>query len=397
MVSKQKVLLVHRFFAPDVTTYAQMLHVFARRLAAEGHEVTVVCGPPSYNGAYAGDAVLRRERSGGFVIQRLRVPGAATRFGKIAGSILFPLAVLFHVLTRRKAYDVVSVTTIPPVVMGAVATLGRARSRRTRVVYHCMDLYPEAAVALGLIESKRLASVAARVDSVTVDYADQVIVLSRDMETTLRRRSPRAAIAVCNNFILKDDVDAVGPKSTPERQRTRLIFAGNLGRFQGLEALVEGIRIAASQGADFEVLFLGAGSMTDWLNQQVGQGLPMLVWPFRPLEEAMGIIADADVAIVSLSRGVEAAAFPSKLLMYLELSRPVLCVVEPSSEIAEMIEEHGLGLVASPDDPTEIASRLVTMSAGTGRWNTREIQQTGRRLFGREKVLDEWMRLYGLN
>jgi len=374
-----------------------MLGVFGKHLADAGHDVTVVTGPPSYNSAYVGPAVPRIESVGGVGIRRLRVPGANTATGKIIGSALFPAAVLWHILTRRRAYDVISVTTIPPVVMGLTGLLGRLRSRRTRVVYHCMDLYPEAALSLGLLNDGRLARIATRLDRLTVQNATQVIVLSDEMRETLLERSVSAAnIGVCNNFILKDRSEAAQVVEDIGIERRWLVFAGNLGRFQGLESLCKAIRILADERDDFEIVFLGAGRLSGWLESLTGEGLPVRVLPFRPLPEAMAVIAQADGAIVSLSPGVSRAAFPSKLLMNLELGRPILGVVEPQSDLARLIKTHDLGLSADPKYPDKVAQVLGQFLDRVSDWDPRQIRNVGHQLFGREDILAKWSRLYGL-
>lgn len=399
-MSSQRVLLVHRFFAPDVTTYAQMLEILAQHLSAAGHQVTVLTSPPSYNSAYSGPKLARRERTRGYDVIRLRVPGANSKLGKLVGGVVFPLAVVVHMVTRRRAYDIVSVTTIPPVVMGLAGRLGCTRSRRTRLVYHCMDLYPEAAETLGLVKSGLVTKVALWLDGRTVAMASRVIVLSEDMAATLRARNADAntkeKISVCNNFILADASQAVNVPELVPAKRTRLIFAGNLGRFQGLDSLVQAIRLVAAQRQDFEVVFLGAGALAGWLTEQGRTGLPIEVWPFLPLPEAMRIIESSDIAVLSLAPEVIRAAYPSKLLMYLEVGVPLLAIVESDSELGRLVVEDGLGFVAGPGDPDRIASQMSAAIDGHKRYDSGAIQATGRRLFGRDRVLAQWTRMYGL-
>jgi len=43
------ILLVHRYYAPDVGAYPSMLKIMAERFVDEGHTVTVFSTQPGYN------------------------------------------------------------------------------------------------------------------------------------------------------------------------------------------------------------------------------------------------------------------------------------------------------------------------------------------------------------
>ena len=236
----QRVLLVHRYFWPDVPPYAQMLRFIGARLAADGHAVDVFCGPSTYNDAYAGPD--RPDALAGIRVHRMRLPGDdKTRpVLRAASLVVFALRLVVHVLRNRRRYDLLTVTTIPPVIMGVAA---RVIKRLTGIpfVYHCMDLYPEVAEVAGLSRNRLLLRLARRLDTTTCRRAAAVVVLSQDMRATLLARGlADANIVVCNNFDLLDEADDPPEDVLPvDPDRFRITFAGNLGRFQGLEDVVD--------------------------------------------------------------------------------------------------------------------------------------------------------------
>jgi len=391
------VVLIHRFFAPDVTTYAQMLDQYARHLSSIGHDVTVLCSPPSYNGAYKGDPVPRTETRDGVKVVRVRSPRADSTLGKYAGQVIFPLLVMWHLVTRRRPYDTVSVTTVPPVLMGLVGRSARLRARKTRIVYHCMDLYPEVAEALGVLNNRWVANAARWLDTRTVQNVDQVIVLSNDMANSLRERGVTRDIGVANNFILLEQNNVDRTYEFEKTDKVRFVFAGNLGRFQGIETLIEAIRVVAKTRTDFEFVFMGAGGLSTVLDEAAAAGLPIKVWSHRPIEQASAAIEDAQVAVVSLSPGVIDYAYPSKVLMYLELGRPILAVVEEESELAELVRSNNIGEVANPRSIDEVAGAISSMIDHHGEYASADISAVGRGQFSAETVLETWTDLYGLS
>lgn len=397
-----RIALVHRFFHPDVTSYAQMLDQFASHLAGLGHEVTVLAAPPSYHGAYTGPRPPRVERRSGVTVRRLRVPSASTRRGKVVGSAVFPIRIALHVITRRHPYDVVSVTTIPPVVMGLAGRVGRVRSRATRLVYHCMDLYPEVAATIGLNQGGVLARLASRLDRSTMRAADSTIVLSSDMRETARRRGLDGAalerVHICNNFIL----DSASPddaihETGAHPDDLRLVFAGNVGRFQGIETLIDGLERAIDDGVKVHLTMIGSGPLVPWVTEQAQRrSLPVDLLPHRPLREAMDVMQLADMGVVSLEPGVAATAFPSKLMTYLELGLPVFTVVEHDTELAKLIVGEGLGVVCEPGNARGIAD-AISRAAALELPARGVVQATGRRNFARDVILPRWTELYGVS
>ena len=387
----KRVLLVHRHFDPDMTTYAQMLAHFADHLGEAGHHVTVFCGPANYNGVYDGPKPPRREQRANYQVRRVRLPGSTHQLAKLIGFLLFPVAVVLHCWTRRRAYDVVSVTTMPPVVMGAAGALATLR-RSSGFVYHCMDLYPELLGTPQSLPRRALARTAQRIDLAVMRRAHQVIVLSEDMRSTVAARSATPIdVAVSNNFIIETHADSL---TEPKPDATfRFVFAGNLGRFQGIDRLIDAFGRLEGDNA---LLFLGAGPMVAAIESAAVTDPRISHHRHLPLREAMDVIVRADAAVVSLEPGVIESAFPSKVLMYLELGRPILALVEPSSELATMVVDERLGAVAAPDDPAAITDAMATLCSASALRGPNEIQEFGRSHFSKPIVLDRWTALYGL-
>lgn len=393
----RRVLLVHRHFDPDMTTYAQMLAQYAEHLGRLGHEVTVLCGPANYNGVYDGPNPPRIEQRAHYSVRRARLPGGAGRTQKLLGFLLFPFAVIAHCWGTRRPYDLLSVTTMPPVVMGVAGALGSRRGDG-RFVYHCMDLYPELLGRPTSAARRLLASVARRVDTAVMRRAERVIVLSDDMADTVRARGAAGIdLAVCNNFIIETfDGPLSGTTDRAAREEsapTRLIFAGNLGRFQGIGGLIDAF---GDVEGDAELLFLGAGPMVDAIIEAGRTDPRVRHHPHVPLDEAMQHISDADIAIVSLEPGVIASAYPSKVLMYLELGRPLLALVEPDSALARTVTDEQLGATAAPGDRAGIAAAIRSLVGDETTLSPTEIQRFGRQNFSKDIILARWTSLYGL-
>ncbi len=381
-----KVLLSHRYFWPDTPPYASMLRTIAEGLAAEGHDVTVFSSQPSYRTSRAARRP-RVEHLGG--VRVLRIPVLPERGRPVAVRVLnnawYVTALFSHVMAR--SYDVVVAASFPPIVAGR-ATSVAARLRRTPFVYHCQDLHPEVGRIEGMLADGILFRLLRRVDEHTCDAAARVVVLSEDMRATLAARPDMDAsrVVVINNFLpetfedgvrtpagLEDpDADAALPGSTGDRGEEshaapvlpgvgfHVVFAGNLGRFQGLEAVVDAARLLAEQ-EDVHFVFLGGGVMEGELRRRAGPLLGRTVHflSHKPQSVAQELVRAADLALVPLRQGVYRVAYPSKTLTCLAMGVPVLAAVEPESELARMVEAERVGWVASPEDPDGLAAAVT--------------------------------------
>jgi glycosyltransferase involved in cell wall biosynthesis len=405
------VLLAHRFYYPDVTTYSQMLRIIGEHLDGDGFGVTVFSTQPGYNGVYDGPSLAGRAEESGLTVHRARIPGAGSSLGRLLGGFVYGLLLILHCLRNRGRYDAISVSTVPPVVMGLCGTVA-AKLAGAKLVYHCMDLYPEIAVASGLSREGLASRIARRFDMVTIRAAAAVVVLSEDMATTLARRGHHNRnVVILNNFTIEDASEAAelpaefARAGEQDESSFRVLFAGNLGRFQGLDTIMTGFLAAQTDEPSLELCFLGAGVMEPELRAMAGDELGRSVkfWDHSPLQVAMAAIAEADLALVSLSPGLIHSAFPSKTLMYLEMGTPILAVVEPGTALADLIEGEDVGTVAGVGDAAALAEALraqverrrLEVDRSTAREQARiRAQAVAGRLFGQQAVLPKWTSLY---
>lgn len=357
-----KILILYRHFWPDSPPYASMLRSIARRLAADGHEVTIWTQEPSYKQSDLAHRVPRREVLDGIKVERFGVLPGFRRIWtvRILDKLAFPTRLLLKALWRwfkGERYDLVWTATIPPVAQGMI---GRwiAGLFGAKFLYHCQDLYPELGGHSGIWkEGGLLDRMLSGIERRNRARADVLVALSEDMAATVRKlASPRGELAVINNFMLEDFSGDTSHSALPlpaspssAREKVRLIFAGNLGQFQGLDLLVDAMKLVEAQRSDIELVFMGEGKALAGLKAQ-SAGLTSIVFePHRPFRFAQAEIAAADIGVVSLEPEIYRFAFPSKTLNYLGVGLPILCVIESESQIAQWIQREGVGWIAGRD------------------------------------------------
>jgi glycosyltransferase involved in cell wall biosynthesis len=257
-----------------------------------------------------------------------------------------------------------------------------------------MDLYPEVAVLSGLLRPGLIVNLLRSLDAGNCRQASAVVVLSEDMKATLGDRGlDTHKVLVLNNFEIDDDATCPGsPPISKSTSSFRILFAGNMGNFQGLEQIID----AADELRDdavFEFVFMGAGTRVSELKSQAGDllGKSVRFLDQQPLSTALQVMKDSDLAVVSLRPGIHRVAFPSKTMMYLKAGCRLLAIVEPDSELARMVWAERLGTVVPPGDKAALvaAIRSELLVRGGGERRSRIIE-VGGRYFGRSTTLARW-------
>lgn len=357
-----RILLTHRFFWPDTSPYGVILRSLGEELAGAGHDVRVFTSKPSY-GKGAPNAP-RMQQLGDIEVRRIWVPSEHRRnpLIRVVNVVIYCVSLFFHVLFSRA--HVVTACTFPPVLAAWSASLA-AQLTGARFIYHMQDIHPEISSFSGGFLGRRLPSRILRwLDNQTLRRADKIVTLSGDMaETLLARGLGELPIHIINNPSLDAGPARAQP---PERLRKpsgtcRVIFAGNLGRFQDLPLLAEGVARCFDKHPELELMFLGDGVALPELNRKWGEHPQVRFAPFMPFAQAREIIADADIGLVSLSPNIYRVAYPSKIATYLDLGLKVLALVEPESQIATELVSARVGAVPTARTAEAVADALESV------------------------------------
>ena len=145
-----KILFVNQFFYPDHSAVSQQLTDLAEDLSAAGDQIRVVCGRGSYSGGLAKEA---QESYRGIEIRRVGSTGFGrnSMIGRISDMAAFYLSATWAILWGPRP-DLLYIVSTPPLL--CVAGLMVARLRKLPVVYGIHDLYPDIAVALGVLRPR---------------------------------------------------------------------------------------------------------------------------------------------------------------------------------------------------------------------------------------------------
>jgi len=301
-----RVLLIHRYYWPDKAPCAGILRWVARHLVTKGHSVDVLSSQPSYHGSSELDRRPKKEVLDGVRITRLSLPHEAGRmFFRIFNALYLGVWIVFKAITGR--YEVIIIATVPPVLGGFFSAIA-SRLTKARLIYYCMDLHPNIGRLSGDFANPLLYRLLQTIDDWSCRQANPVLVHSEDMRNTLleRPRGSEYRIEILNNFALpSEDHVKISPSVFIDTSQNRLtlVYAGNIGRFQGLETLLNAM-ILVSHRRDIALIIMGEGvAKAALMEQQKRMNANVIFLDYQPVEVAKQIIHQADTrALASASR-----------------------------------------------------------------------------------------------
>jgi glycosyltransferase involved in cell wall biosynthesis len=142
------------------------------------------------------------------------------------------------------------------------------------------------------------------------------------------------------------------------------LFAGNIGKVQNLENVLQGFARACRAEPGFARLrIVGDGSALDGLREQAAMaGVPVEFPGRRPAQDMGEEYDQADFLVLSLAdEPVLRLTVPAKFQMYLSVGKPVLCAA--GGEVSRQVRDGALGVVTDPRDPGDIARGFLAMRA----------------------------------
>ncbi len=194
------VLFINQYYKPDTAATGQLLADVAEEMACQGDEVYVICSRRCYSGT---DNVLpRRETINGVHIQRVGASG----FGRASGAGRLLDWFSFYVLAMLRAFqlpkmDVCVCLTTPPFI--SLIGLLLYKVRGTQNIVWMMDVYPEIAVAYGVMREKSLVVRLFRsINSMLYRKAAAIIALGGTMKHRLiEAGAPPEKVTVVHNWV----------------------------------------------------------------------------------------------------------------------------------------------------------------------------------------------------
>jgi colanic acid biosynthesis glycosyl transferase WcaI len=255
--------------------------------------------------------------------------------------------------------------------MIASGALAVAAARRVPLVMWAQDVYPDIAVAFGLISATSPAAIGlSALMRLTYRASSRVVVLSPRMRDRLvEQGAPRDRLRVIPNWADGRAIQPLAPEENPFRRehamtdRFVVMYSGNLGVGHDVATFINAARLLADRCPRVLLLFIGDGTRRAEAERS-SRGLANVKFlDYQPYESLRYSLAAADVHLISLRHGLDGLLVPSKLYGALATGRPVMFVGPEACEAARIIRQHDLGWEGRPGDAEGLARAIEAAAA----------------------------------
>lgn len=370
--SSLRLLVLNEFFFPDVCASSAVLTDHLPRIAAlrPDWRITVLTG----NRAWDRPDVTwpARDRLGSIDIVRVDRPAVGrTLWRRGVGFAGFHLGVM-RAGRRLPRPDVIMASTAPP--LGGRLGLKLARHFGCPLIYKVLDLYPDCAVALGVLSRRSpIAALWRRADTAGMRAAAAVVPISagiaRRIEVT--RGLPPGRVRLIYDGFDPKRVRPLPPGAGAFRAECGLSdafvvqYAGNMGLSHPFETILDAARrltgggASAARGRRIVFQFIGAGPGRAVIEREKAERPDCIqLLDYQPAERLCEVLAAADVALISQAEGMAELSLPFKLYGILAAGRPCVFVGPRESEIVSLFEETGCGVHVNQGDATVMTAAL---------------------------------------
>src|SRR5580693_1562201 len=339
------------------------------------HQVTVLCGRPSYDPAERRPWRLYQSELVGLA-HIVRAGSTAFPRFDMKKRVLNYLSYVALAVPRALFVkcDVVLSMTDPPfegIVSAFVAML-----KRKPFIYNIRDLYPDMALGGAIVAPGLLARVWEKLHRWALRRAALVIVLGEDM----RARIIAKGVDASRVAVVRDGAEVLPPNTplpAPDPEIVRairanfsfvLLHAGNLGFYGAWDTLLMAARKLASDGVG--LVFVGDGAQRARVQAAAAGSDNIRFLDYFPSAKIPSVLAAADAHVITVKRALEGVVVPSKMYGILAAGKPIVAVATEKTDVVSLGIPQGFAVAADPDQPAELIRAVRVLSADVNKLRT---------------------------
>jgi glycosyltransferase involved in cell wall biosynthesis len=381
------ILIIHQAFAsinePGGTRHYEM----AKFMASHGHSITIITSPVSYlTGKDTRPShawVTREDPEFGITILRAYTYAALHKsfFHRVLSFFSFMFSSFFIGLGVKNVSVIWG--TSPPIFQGFTAWL-LARLKRVPFLFEIRDLWPEFAIAVGVLKNKLLIHLSLWLEHFLYTHADEMVVNSPGFITHIQKHGVKHITLVENGVDLSmfptPQIDEGFRKKHDLTGKFVVLYAGAHGISNDLPVVLDAAKQTMTD-SQIVYVFVGDGKEKANLVQMAERSnlTNVRFVPSVPKNEMAEVLTAADVCLAIL-KPIEMykTTYPNKVFDYMAGAKPVLLMID--GVIRKVVEEANAGVFVDPGDAAGLANQVKLLKSDPERGI--RMGQNGRKYVG---------------
>ncbi len=295
-------------------------------------------------------------------------------------SFIFSGLAMAPFLLANKKYDLVFVYANSPITK-TIPAIFIAKMKKIPVIVWVQDLWPESILYSGIDLPKFMVSLVRLVTKFIYKNVDLIATqsisfnqkISKDFDINLRK-----IVYLPNTIdpIFSSEADDI---LLPEKFLNNLgsfniTFTGNIGDAQNLDDILSAAKIIQITNPSIRIFIIGSGSKLEYYIDRVHMEeiRNLFFLGSYPLDHMPAFISKSDLLLLSLrNEEIYNLTVPNKLQSYMASGKSILGNVSGAS--ADLIESSGCGFTVKPNQPEELAKKIIEISS----YEPRELANIG--------------------
>jgi len=270
------------------------------------------------------------------------------------------MANLFFIIQFRKKYDIVANFSILSVFFPVILFL-RLFHKRTPLFSLVWDFFPIHQVEIGRIREGLISSTLFYIENKCLLWSKVIGVMSEEGRNFLKayHKNLNVETKIIQTPVWGKKLDGVIERqnkftSMLDSKKVKIAFGGQVGKGRGIDGIVRLFSHNSGLRGSFQLVVAGQGS--DLLKDKYGKFFKegeIVFLPKIPREKYLELLSLCDVGLVSTVSEVTVPTFPSKVIDYMRLGKPVIASVEGSTDFAFHVENTykcGVAVEAGSDE-----------------------------------------------
>ncbi len=379
-----KLLLIHQAFVPPDGAGGTRHYELAEFLLRSGDQVTIVAGDTSYltGERQAGARKLVSSATYGDLIVLRAATLASLHHSFIRRVLAFLSFMVVSVYAGLRAGRVDLVMGTSPPIFQALSAWFVAALRRRPFLLEVRDLWPEFAVAMGVLTNPVLIWFSRQLEKFLYWRADHLLVNSPAYRDYLIDRGIAAErVSLVANGA---DPSMFDPTGRGQAFRSRwglggsfvVTYAGALGLANDLPVVLAAAELLR-EDPEISIVLAGDGKERQRLQQMAQEmGLDNVVFTGAlPKSEMAEVLAGSDACLAILQDiKMFRTTYPNKVFDYMAAARPVVLAID--GVIREVVQGAGAGVFVPPGDEAALAAAIRKLASNPEL--AREMGQAGR-------------------
>ena len=258
----------------------------------------------------------------------------------------------------------VYIVTSPPFVASAIASVALWLKNKA-FVFDVRDEYPEVFFSEEILSPRGLPGMALlSLEKFLYNKAFMVTTVTSNIVEKIRKKSlaPDKVVLFRNGYARN-----IVPSSSLDKSVFKVVFHGNLGKFQNPELICEVAERCLRVGKKVQFEIYGWGNNIDTIkNREIAN---LRYFGEVKHDQIASYISHVQLGISFQKNGeISKNSFPSKVLEFIGAGIPVL--ITPKSEAGDFVEKNGLGYQFDADDADGVYEGLLKIYEDESLWRS---------------------------